>query len=130
MNDNVANYSKGARGERELLAILHENKYAVMRSAGSGINSISPDLIAIKEGKGLAFECKAWDSTSISIPHEKYESLLEWERNTFMPMLIGWRMNAKGWYFIKLSELTKTEKSYTVTMKNAMAINRRIEAII
>lgn len=126
----MANYSKGARGERELLTLLYNNSYSVMRAAGSGVNSISPDLIAIKQGKGMAFECKAWSNTSVSIPHEKFIAMTEWERNTQMPMFIGWRMNNKGWFFIRLDELKKTEKSYTVTMKTAIEINRRIEAIL
>ena len=49
-------YSKGARGERELLGRFHELGYSVMRSAGYGVNSISPDIVAIKKGRGFAFE--------------------------------------------------------------------------
>jgi Holliday junction resolvase len=50
-------YVKGARGERELLAKFADLGYSVVRSAGSGVNSISPDIIAIKDGRVYAFEC-------------------------------------------------------------------------
>ncbi len=123
-------YSKGARSERELLNTLYEKRYSVMRSAGSGVNSISPDIIAIKNGQGLAFECKAWESSSVSIEQDKYESLYEWERNSGMQTFIAWRMNGESWFFIKLSEMKKTEKNYTVTRKTAQAIARRLESII
>jgi Holliday junction resolvase len=101
-----------------------------MRSAGSGVNSISPDLVAIKNGKGLAFECKAWEKSSLSIEPEKFESLCEWERNTGMQTFIAWRMNGESWFFIRLDEMKKTEKNYTVGKKLALSINRRLESII
>ena len=123
-------YSKGARGERELLNWLHDRGYSVIRSAGSGVNSISPDIVAIKSAKGLAFECKAWDRSSLSIEIEKFEFLTEWERNTGMQTFIAWRMNGTGWFFIKLSEMNKKEKSYTVTKSSALRIGRGIESII
>jgi len=123
-------YSKGARAERELLNYLSSVGYSVMRSAGSGVNSISPDIIAIKNKKGIIFESKAWDSTSISIDHEKFNTLKTWENNTGMDTYMAWRMNGEGWFFIKLDEMTKTEKNYTVTKKDAFKIGRRLEHII
>lgn len=122
-------YSKGARGERELLNFLYEKGYSVIRAAGSGVNSLSPDLLAVREGRGIAFECKAWDSSSIFIEPDKVEVLKKWESNSKMELFIGWRINGKGWFFIKLNELNKAEKNYTVTKKIAMSINRRLEHI-
>ncbi len=126
----MTRYAKGARCERELLSLLHDKGYSVVRSAGSGVNSISPDLVAIRTGKGLAFECKAWKSTSVSIEPEKYQNLMEWQQNTNMKTFIAWRMNGQGWFFVKLEELFKAEKNYTITMKDAKRINRNIEEIM
>jgi Holliday junction resolvase len=123
-------YSKGARAERELLNYLASIGYSVIRSAGSGVNSISPDVVAVKRGKGIAFESKAWESTSISIEPEKYESLKSWQDNSLMDTYMAWRMNGQGWYFIKLDEMKKTDKSYTVTKKIAIGIGRKLEHII
>jgi Holliday junction resolvase len=123
-------YSKGARCERELLNKLYGLSYSVIRSAGSGVNSISPDIVAIKNGKGLAFECKAWESSSLAIEIEKFEALSQWERNSGMDTYIAWHMNGESWFFIKLSEMKKAVKNYTVGKKLAKEINRRLEAII
>jgi Holliday junction resolvase len=122
-------YVKGARGERELLAKFAELGYSVMRSAGSGVNSISPDIIAIKSGKGFAFECKAWE-TSVAIEPEKYNVLKDWENNTGLKTFIAWRMNGKGWFFIPIGKLRQTEKSYRISKKEAFDNGMSIEQIL
>ncbi len=126
----LTRYTKGARGERELLAMLYDKGYSVVRSAGSGVNSVSPDILAVRNGKGMVFECKAWDSTSLSIDPEKFESLRSWRDSALMETYMAWRMNGQGWYFIKLNEMKKTEKNYTVTKRKALEINRRFEHIL
>lgn len=123
-------YVKGARGERELIGMFMNSGYSVMRSAGSGVNSVSPDIISYKNGKGFAFECKTWDRTSLSIDVDKFALLLEWERNTAMETFIAWRVKREGWFFLKLSELEQNEMSYTVTMRKAREINRRFDSIV
>jgi Holliday junction resolvase len=47
-----------------------------------------------------------------------------------MDTYMAWRMSGDGWYFIKLEEMTKTEKNYTVTKKTAFKIGRKLEALI
>ena len=103
----IQRYSKGARGERELLNTLYKMGYSVVRAAGSGVNSVSPDLIAVKSGKGMVFECKAWDRGSLSIDHEKFESLRLWRDNAMMETFLAWRMNGEGWV---LPEARRVEK--------------------
>ncbi len=123
-------YVKGARCERELLSKLNEMGYSIIRAAGSGVNSISPDIMGIKKDHALCFECKAWDSSSISIDHEKYASLMKWRTNTGMGTYMAWRVSNEGWYFIALEELVKNEKSYSITLKKAKSIDRRLERVI
>ncbi len=123
-------YAKGARYERELLSKLGEMGYSIVRSAGSGVNSISPDIIGIKQTHALCFECKAWANGSVGIEHEKFESLRKWQENTGMGTYIAWRMNNEGWYFIRLEEMSKNPKSYTITRKKAKEIDRRLEAVV
>jgi len=120
-------YVKGAHGERELLHRFHDLGYSVIRSAGSGVNSISPDIVVMKGGKGFSFECKAWDSSTISIEHDKYESLRSWEENTKMPTFMAWRMSKIGWFFIRLPEMHKNGKSWSVTKKRTIEIGRIFE---
>jgi Holliday junction resolvase - archaeal type len=107
-----------------------QNGYSVMRSAGSGVNSISPDIISYKNGKGFAFECKAWDRGSLSIDIEKFECLMRWKENTSMETFIAWRVKRGGWFFVRLEEMERKEMNYTVTMKSAVELNRRFETIV
>ncbi len=130
LSDCLTKYSKGARGERELLNYLHDRGYSVMRGAGSGVNSLSLDVIAIKDGVGLAFECKAWDKDSIAIETDRYNGLVEWQNNTKMSTFVAWRMNGTGWFFIKPDELGENKKSRSITKKEAIKINRRLENIL
>lgn len=123
-------YIKGARSERELVDMFFSRGYSVMRSAGSGVNSISPDLISYKRGMGMAFECKAWANGSLKIEPDKFEILRRWMNNTNMETYIAWRMSRIGWFFIKLEEMSKKGKNYTVTKKIAIKINRRFESIV
>ncbi|MEM0094876.1 MAG: hypothetical protein QXF41_02145 [Candidatus Micrarchaeaceae archaeon] len=125
----MTRYEKGARGERELLEKFRSAGYSVVRSAGSGVNSISPDILIVRKSGGMAFECKVWDKSSISIDPEKFCLLKEWETNTNFQTYIAWRMNGLGWFFIRLDELTKG-KNYTVTRKRAIEINRRLENLL
>ncbi len=127
--EQVHRYVKGARSERELIDKFYRHGYSVMRSAGSGVNSLSPDVIVFKNGKGYAFECKAW-GRSLSLEVDKVEVLRKWQSDTGMATFIAWRMNGKGWFFISLTELGKAAKNYTVTTKSAFSINRRLEDIL
>ena len=123
----MSKYQKGARGERELLNRFYDLGYSVIRSAGSGVNSISPDIFVMKEGKGFAFECKAWDKDSISIEWDKWDALKKWEENSRLPMFMAWRMSNVGWFFIRLDEMHRNEKSYSITKKNTLKIGRIFE---
>ena len=123
----MTRYQKGARGERELLNRFFDLGYSVIRSAGSGVNSVSPDILVMKGGSGFAFECKAWDSNRISIEWDKFDSLKTWEKNSGLPMFMAWRMSNVGWFFIRLDEMHKNEKSYSVTKKSAISIGRVFE---
>ena len=123
-------YVKGARSERELINEFYNNDYSVMRAAGSGVNSLSPDIIVFKGARGMAFECKAWDKSTISIEVEKFEELKRWKRNSGMETFIAWRMNGRGWFFIRLDEMKKAKKNYTVTRRTATAINRTLDVLI
>ncbi len=123
-------YVKGARSERELLGKFYDLGYSVVRAAGSGVNALGPDILAIKNGFCLSFECKAWDRGSLSLEPEQFEKLIEWERNSATSTFVAWKIKNRGWLFIRLSEFTKGEKNFNVTMKKAFEINRTIDAIL
>ena len=102
----------------------------MLRSAGSGVNALGPDIIAIKDKICLSFECKAWEKNRLSIDHEAYAKLYEWEQNTKFPTYIAWRMNGKGWFFIKLDELKHGEKDHSITKIKTLEINRVFDDVL
>ena len=122
-------YRKGARGERELIQIFSQSGFSVIRAAGSGVNSLSPDILVFRRGRQYALECKAWDNGRVAIEPDKYEALRQWEDNTGITTMIAWKMPYEGWYFIYLSELEKNERSYSITKRRAREINRTLDSI-
>ena len=127
----MAHYAKGANAERELIHLLYDRGFAVVRVAGSGKTSLPcPDIVALAPKVKLAFECKAWDKGSLSLAKPKIAEMRTWEENTGMTTMIAWRLSREGWYFIYLDELGEQAKSFTVTAKRAREINRRVEALL
>jgi len=122
----VQNYRKGARGERELIHIFDDSGFNVIRAAGSGVNALSPDILAFRRGKQYALECKAWDSDRVAIEHEKFQALSDWEENTGITTMLAWKMPYEGWFFAYLGELERNERSYSITKRRMQAIGRTL----
>jgi len=123
-------YQKGARGERELIHIFDSSGFSVIRAAGSGVNALSPDILAFRRGKQYALECKAWDSGRVAIAPEKFEAMLKWEENTGITTLLAWKMPYRGWYFAYLGELERNERSYSITKKRMLEIGRTLDELL
>jgi Holliday junction resolvase len=130
MGQYLHRYIKGARSERELLNKFYELGYSVVRSAGSGVNALGPDIIAMKKGVCLSIECKAWDRGSLSLEPDQYQKLVDWERNTDGLTFVAWRINNRGWYFIRLDEFSRGDRNYNVTMRRTFEINRDLRAVL
>ena len=123
-------YKKGARAERELIHFLSTNGFEVIRAAGSGVNSLSPDLLAFKQGRQYAIECKAWESGSLSFEKEKVATMKRWEETTGITYYIGWRVNREGWFIFPVHLLEEQKKSYTITLAKARLAGRKLEELI
>jgi Holliday junction resolvase len=123
-------YNKGARAERELIHYLSENGFAVMRAAGSGVNSLSPDLLAFRRGLQYAIESKAWDSGSLSFEKERVAQMKGWEETTGITYLIGWRVSREGWFFFPIHLLEEKEKTFTMTLTKAKLAARTKEDLL
>ena len=123
-------YRKGARAERELINFFSDNGFAVIRAAGSGVNSLSPDLLAFKQGRQYAVECKAWESGSLSFEKEKVASMKKWEEITGITYLIGWRVSREGWFIFPVHLLEEQGKTFTITLAKAKLAGRKPEELI
>lgn len=123
-------YVKGARAERELIAFFSGHGFQVIRAAGSGVNSLSPDLLAFRAGRQYAIECKAWDSGSLSFGKEKVTQMKKWEEVTGITYLIGWRVSREGWLLFPVHMLGEQGKTYTITLAKARLVGRKPEELI
>jgi len=122
-------YRKGARAERELAEILWRYGAAVVRSAGSG-NMYSPDIVAIKNGTILAFECKAWKREYILVSVSQMDKMVEWMRRSGARLYIAWKVPYRGWLFIPPSALSRRKGYYGIDKKTAEKISIPLEIIL
>jgi Holliday junction resolvase len=113
-------YNKGAASERELIKKFSEKGFRVIRAAGSGVNSLSPDILVFTKGKYYGFECKAWKKKNLRLSKEQFERLQDWINDTGITVMVAWKIPRKGWYFIPLDEFKQTPKAYTLSMCKAL----------
>jgi Holliday junction resolvase len=115
----MKNKAKGSNAERELLLELYNNKFAVARVAGSGSSKIPcPDIIALKNQKGLILECKTKIGEYLNIKPGQIEELKIFERLSGFPAFIVWRLEKNKWYFIHYSKMKKTKKAFSIKKKD------------
>ncbi|MEM4348782.1 MAG: Holliday junction resolvase Hjc [Candidatus Anstonellaceae archaeon] len=126
----MRNYTKGARAERELVHFFSENGFEVIRAAGSGVNSLSPDLLVFRGPKQYAIECKAWDKPYLSVEKEKVEQMKRWEEKTGITYLIGWRQNREGWVLFPFHLLEEKGKTFTISISKARLIGQQPHDLI
>jgi len=127
----MARYNKGANAERQLIHRLFEAGFSVIRTAGSGKTPLpAPDIIALKRGRILAFECKAWKAKNLAIPVEQVEELLDWSEVAGAEPLIGWKIPRKGWFFLKSGQMKNTGKFFTINSSNAMEKGKSLEEVM
>jgi len=123
----VKTYVKGSRAERELIDYFSSKECSVIRAAGSGVNSLSPDLLVFRRGMQLAIEAKAWEKENLNIDRVQFENLQKWEDNTGISCFVGWRRNREPWYFIPLSVFKENAKSFAVNWKQAQIIGKKVD---
>ena len=101
---------KGSRTERELLHHFWNNGWFCIRMAGSGSMPLPcPDLLSGKNGRSLAIECKSGRKKHrryISI--EQIEELKKFSKGFGAEPWIGIRLDGMQWYFLKPSQLGKS----------------------
>jgi len=126
----MLSYRKGSRAERELIDYFSEKGYCVIRAAGSGVNSLSPDILVFRRGVQCGIEAKAHETNSLGIDREQFENLKRWEDISGITCLIGWRKNREPWYFVPLSVFKENEKSFSVNWEQAQAIGKKLEEFV
>jgi len=120
-------YRKGSRAERELIDCFSGKGYSVIRAAGSGVNSLSPDLLAFRRGMQYAFESKAIEKDNLNIDREQFVNLRKWEENTGITCYVAWRKRGRQWRFVPLSLFKESEKSFGISWKKAQLGGKELQ---
>lgn len=119
-------YRKGAGAERELIKMFSDRGFMVVRAAGSGVNSLSPDLLAFKTTAQYAIESKARENDRLAIKRGQFENLRKWNEITGITTLVAWRRKRERWVFVPLSVFKEAQGSYTIGWEEAKMIGRDI----
>lgn len=103
----VHKYSKGYRGERELLHLLSKMGYMVIRAPRSGrINLASPDIIAARPGKLIVIECKSRNE-AFAVEPDQLSELKQWQEKAGAIPYIAWKLPRQDWLFLHLEDVIK-----------------------
>lgn len=120
----MARYNKGANAERELIKTLDVAGFAVLRVAGSGVNPIPcPDVVALKDGKIIAFECKAKKGDYLAIKREQMLEEVSWSKKAGAIFIIAWKVPRNGWLFINPKYFKDAGKNFMIKLDFAKSIS-------
>lgn len=124
----MKNKQKGSNAERELLLLLFDRGFVVSRVAGSGSSKLpTPDILAFKDKRAIAIECKAKKGEYLNIREEQIEELKIWEKMSGFFAYVSWRLGKDEWYFIDISSLNKTKKAYSIKKKEILEKGLNLE---
>ena len=124
--------SKGTRAERELLHLFWENDWAAMRSAGSGSTTRpSPDILASKNNKTLAIECKSIKNNSQHFNKKEIAELTLFSKLFGAKPIIGMRFDNEGWFFLNVENLSPNKNgNYTISKKLSKEIGLSFQSLL
>lgn len=123
-------YRKGSRAERELIDHFSTRGFCVIRAAGSGVNSLSPDILVFKRGMQFGIEAKAHEKTNLGIEREQFVNLRRWEEVSGINCFIGWRRSREPWYLLPLALFRENEKSFAINWENAKALGKKLDEFV
>ncbi len=116
--------AKGDRRERELVNLLDEAGFAVMRAPASGAATERelPDVLAGNGETFYAIEAKSSSGNPIYLTGEEVEALIYFARNFGAKPRIGVRFDREDWYFFHPGDLHHTDGgNYRVKKEVAIA---------
>ena len=116
--------AKGDRRERELVNLLDEAGFAVMRApaSGSATERELPDVLAGDGDVFYAIEAKSSAGNPIYLTGEEVEALVYFSRNFGAKPRVGVRFDREDWYFFHPGDLYRTDGgNYRVKRETAIA---------
>ena len=124
---------KGDRRERELVNLLDEAGFAVMRApaSGSATERELPDVLAGDGDVFYAVEVKSSAGDPIYLTGEEVEALVYFSRNFGAKARIGVRFDREDWYFFHPGDLYVTDGgNYRVKRETALAEGSDFEELV
>ena len=117
----MAYKQKGANAERDLVHKFWETgNWVAHRIAGSGSSKYpSPDIIASNNLRRLALECKATKKTSVYIPKDEIEALMEFSKMFGAEPWIAVRFARQEWFFLTIEDMKETGNNFSVNIELA-----------
>lgn len=117
----MSNKSKGCNAERELIHLFWSTgDWAACRVAGSGsMHYPAPDIIAAKNSKRLAIECKKCKGDYQYLEKREVEELEKFSAMINAEAVIAVRFNNQEWRFLSKNELKETDKNFVITRDDA-----------
>lgn len=102
---------KGDRRERELVNLLDEDGFAVMRapSSGSRTDRELPDVLAGNGEQFYAMEAKSSSGDPIYIEEHEVVALVYFAKNFNAVPTIAARFDYESWYFVYPGDLYRTD---------------------
>ena len=116
--------AKGDRRERELVNLLDEAGFAVMRAPASGSATTRelPDVLAGDGDEFYAIEAKSSAGDPIYLDGEEVYALVYFSRNFGAKPRVGARFDHENWYFFHPDDLYQTDGgNYRVKKETALA---------
>ena len=124
---------KGDRRERELVNLLDETGFAVMRAPASGSATARelPDVLAGDGGVFYAIEAKSSAGDPIYLTWEEVDALRFFADSFGAEALIAARFDREDWAFFAPHELHQTPKgNFRVKKEKAVEEGRRIADLL
>lgn len=127
----MGNKHKGSNAERELIHRFWEKGWTACRVAGSGsMKHPSPDIIALKEGRSIAIECKATREKYKYLKKEEIMQLMEYSILSNSTPYIALRFLNEDWMFLKPYQLEEKQTSFGISLGQARKSAKRFEDIL
>ncbi|MEM3736734.1 MAG: Holliday junction resolvase Hjc [Candidatus Bathyarchaeia archaeon] len=124
---------RGVAEERELVHRLDTLGFAVLRAPASGSRTKldRPDLVAGGYGVHLALEVKTSSRPTLYISKITIDQLSRFaQRFGATPYLaVKFKHQHKGWVLIDPKKLARTKTGYKLTLKEALKVGLRLEAV-
>jgi Holliday junction resolvase len=128
----MSNYTKGARGERELLSIFGEENFVGLRapSSGSTTQRELPDILVGRRGFVLAIEAKREGGEYKYLDEQEIEDLYYFAEQFGAEPYIAIRFDYGDWYFFKREEMHQTDSGRYRIKKENVNKGRKLSEII